>query len=304
MTSQENGNPHQTLLEFTRAWARKDLDALMQLVTEDCVYSASVGPEPGSTWRGHENVREGFRRMLAQDAGARLIPGDVHIVGDLGCAEWSYQEDLADGTIRETRGCDLLTFRGNKISIKNAFRKVSVAAGDSDQLHAAARTVATGAPETALATYQPRHYEQLGIWEEGPFRLKAYAIRHDGVSAGSVAASRELIAAARAHSAKRLIAAAGGGHHHGLGFVVLHAGLVAHWLLVDWWAHGDICCHLLSRSEHQSPLDFRPESRPLLGCVWELPILSFERDAWVKTMLRENPDSDAYLANRFPEGVR
>jgi hypothetical protein len=40
---------------------------------------------------------------------------------------------------------------------------------------------------------------------------------------------------------------------------------------------------------------------PLIACVWELPILAFERDAWVETVLSDakRPDVPAYLERRL-----
>ena len=52
------------LQSFGAAWDAKDLDKLMSFVTEDCVYSASIGPEPGQTFRGRDAVRAGFAAML------------------------------------------------------------------------------------------------------------------------------------------------------------------------------------------------------------------------------------------------
>ena len=56
---------------FARAWSQHDIDTLMSLVTDDCVYSASVGPDPGETFVGREAVRNGFLRLLAYDADGR-----------------------------------------------------------------------------------------------------------------------------------------------------------------------------------------------------------------------------------------
>ncbi|GII57879.1 hypothetical protein Pth03_62680 [Planotetraspora thailandica] len=42
----------------------------------------------------------------------------------------------------------------------------------------------------------------------------------------------------------------------------------------------------------------------LIGCVWELPPLLHERDAWVRHMLApDEPGLDAYLADSLPEGT-
>ncbi len=43
---------------------------------------------------------------------------------------------------------------------------------------------------------------------------------------------------------------------------------------------------------------------PWIGCVWELPPILHERDAWVRHMLAPDaPDLDAYLADSLPEGT-
>ena len=113
----------QTLRDFAAAWDARDVDRLMQHMTEDCVYLASVGPEPGRTYVGAAAVREGFREMLAYDAAGESRGGQTFIVGHLGVAEWSYLKLGSYGAIVEVRGCDILEFRGAKIARKDAFRK-------------------------------------------------------------------------------------------------------------------------------------------------------------------------------------
>ncbi|WP_329125408.1 hypothetical protein [Streptomyces sp. NBC_01465] len=44
--------------------------------------------------------------------------------------------------------------------------------------------------------------------------------------------------------------------------------------------------------------------RSWIGCVWELPPIVHERDAWVRHMMvPERPDLDAYLADSLPDGT-
>jgi ketosteroid isomerase-like protein len=104
---------------FADAWGRGDVDELMTYMTEDCVYSASVGPEPGWTFRGTEEVRRGFTELLAHDSAGESRAGRAWVAGDVGAAEWSYV--FPDG--REVKGCDLFQFRGDKIVVKDAYRK-------------------------------------------------------------------------------------------------------------------------------------------------------------------------------------
>jgi ketosteroid isomerase-like protein len=108
---------------FAAAWDTADLDRLMDLMAEECIYQASVGPEPGRTHAGRPAVRTGFEEMLAHDAGAESRGGRIFVAGDLGVMEWSYIQRAADGRMTEVRGCDILEFVGCKIARKDAFRK-------------------------------------------------------------------------------------------------------------------------------------------------------------------------------------
>jgi ketosteroid isomerase-like protein len=110
---------------FSTAWSLGDIDTLMTFVTEDCVYGASVGPEPGETFVGAAAVREGFERMLRHDAAGTAHGGRIVVAGTVAWVEWAYV--FADDAGRETmvRGCDLFEFRGDKISRKDAFRKTA-----------------------------------------------------------------------------------------------------------------------------------------------------------------------------------
>ncbi|MCS5715571.1 nuclear transport factor 2 family protein [Herbiconiux sp. CPCC 205716] len=115
----------EVLAAFSDAWARHDLEALMSHVTDDCVYSASVGPEPGRTWSGKDAVREGFALMLAHDVGQERHEDEGPIIlGTRGAGTWSFTGPGPDGVVVETRGCDIFQFRAGKIARKDAFRKV------------------------------------------------------------------------------------------------------------------------------------------------------------------------------------
>ncbi|QHC68361.1 nuclear transport factor 2 family protein [Rathayibacter sp. VKM Ac-2759] len=122
----------EVLAAFSDAWTRHDLEALMSHVTDDCVYGASVGPEPGRTWSGREQVREGFALMLAHDKGQERHEEEEPIIaGSRGAATWSFTGPGPDGEVQTTRGCDIYEFRGGKIARKDAFRKV-YQAGDHE----------------------------------------------------------------------------------------------------------------------------------------------------------------------------
>ena len=110
------------LKQFGEAWDDADVDKFMSMITDDCVYCASVGPEPGTTYAGKAAVREGFFARLAFDSGGVSRAGRVFIRGNLGISEWSCLFRGLD-TDFEIRGCDIFEFRGGRISRKDAFSK-------------------------------------------------------------------------------------------------------------------------------------------------------------------------------------
>jgi hypothetical protein len=112
------------LSEFGAAWRAKDVDRLMSFMTEDCEFRASVGAEPGTVFRGPAEVRRGFELMLAYDRGAKAHGGLAFIAGDRGASQWSYSHVAADGTVVHVHGCDLYEFVGDRIRVKDAYRKL------------------------------------------------------------------------------------------------------------------------------------------------------------------------------------
>ncbi|MFI8164862.1 hypothetical protein ACIPM2_21400 [Streptomyces sp. NPDC086081] len=54
----------------------------------------------------------------------------------------------------------------------------------------------------------------------------------------------------------------------------------------------------------RDPTHFVPSARPWIGCVWELPPIQHERDAWVRHLLTPDvPDLTAYLSDSLPAGT-
>lgn len=75
--------PHDCLRRFAAAWAERDVAGLLELMTDDAVYAASVGPEPGRTFRGRPELADGFQAMFDHDAGAVVEQGEPIVLGDV-----------------------------------------------------------------------------------------------------------------------------------------------------------------------------------------------------------------------------
>jgi ketosteroid isomerase-like protein len=124
MLSNEDGSILAMLAAFADAWNRHDIDAIMALMTTDCVFEASAGPDVcGTRYVGYQDVRTAFIEVWTTFPDAQWRDARHHLCGDLGLSEWTFCGTRADGTRIEVNGCDLLTFQGNKIAFKNSYRK-------------------------------------------------------------------------------------------------------------------------------------------------------------------------------------
>ena len=111
---------------FMDAWERADAGAVMQLMSENCVYCASIGPEPGMTYRGHDDVTRGVGEMLAFEAGGESRQGRVWFADDRAFAEWDYDDIGEDGKVKVVRGMDVIQMANGKILSIDAYRKSTV----------------------------------------------------------------------------------------------------------------------------------------------------------------------------------
>jgi steroid delta-isomerase-like uncharacterized protein len=112
------------LERFADAWNRHDIDALMSLMTEDCVFEASAGAEIcGTRYTGREAVRAGFAEVWTTFPDAHWGNARHFVVGDRGVSEWTFTGTRVDGTRVEVHGCDVFTFHDGKIALKDSYRK-------------------------------------------------------------------------------------------------------------------------------------------------------------------------------------
>ena len=104
---------------------RHDLDAIMGLFADDCVFESPRGPEPwGRRFEGKREVAEG---LGARFSGIPDVSYEGHsdfVSGERGVSEWTLRGTTVDGQRLEVRGCDIWTFRGDQVLVKNSFWKI------------------------------------------------------------------------------------------------------------------------------------------------------------------------------------
>lgn len=107
---------------FNRAWNDRDIDGLMDLLTDDCVFeNTSPGPD-GERFVGKTAIR-GVWTAVLQTPGMRFDTEEMVVCGDRVTARWRYGWTNTDGTAGHVRGIDLFTVRDGKVAEKLSYVK-------------------------------------------------------------------------------------------------------------------------------------------------------------------------------------
>lgn len=124
MSNAKSGVTVEMLQAFADTWNRHDVAALMSFMSEDCIFDASAGPDVwGTRYEGREAVAAGYAEVFAAFPDAHWGGARHFVCGDRGVSEWTFTGTRTDGARVEVHGTDLFTFLGDKIAIKNSYRK-------------------------------------------------------------------------------------------------------------------------------------------------------------------------------------
>ncbi len=84
--------------------------------------------------------------------------------------------------------------------------------------------------------------------------------------------------------------------------LIIHEGREGVFTLLNWWIDENMLQNHVYFSTYDKPEHFEYFSdRGIMCCVWELAVMWFERNAWIKHVLSKNskPDFTAYLNETF-----
>ena len=113
----------QALAEFSSAFGRGDVDAIMSLMTDDCVFE-STGPAPdGLRVVGAEAVRGVWVDLFGGTRDALFAEEESFVAGDRAVLRWLFTWTNDDGSEGHVRGVDVLRFRDGKVAEKLSYVK-------------------------------------------------------------------------------------------------------------------------------------------------------------------------------------
>lgn len=112
------------LADFQAAWNAHDVERIVSFFTPDGAYLASVGPDDdGTAFRGIDEVRRGVTAFLSMYPDAHYSDVRTILVGDRAVVQWTFSGTPAGGPPITYRGVDLFEFVGDRVRLKDAFRK-------------------------------------------------------------------------------------------------------------------------------------------------------------------------------------
>ncbi len=112
-----------TINRFNDAFNRHDVDAIMALMTDDCVFENTNPAPDGARYEGQAAVRAIWQDFFESSAQARFTWEEIVACGDRGVARWRYDWIDASGATGHVRGVDLFRVRDGKVAEKLSYVK-------------------------------------------------------------------------------------------------------------------------------------------------------------------------------------
>jgi ketosteroid isomerase-like protein len=122
MTDDATSTTIATIERFNDAFNRHDVDAVMALMTDDCVFE-STSPPAGERHEGAAAVRQAWEAFFAASPTARFDGEETIVTGDRCVQRWVYTWTQDDGTSAHVRGVDVMRVREGKVAEKLSYVK-------------------------------------------------------------------------------------------------------------------------------------------------------------------------------------
>lgn len=117
------GRNHATLARFSAAFGASDVDAVMALMTEDCVFESTSPAPDGQRHEGAAAVRGVWQELFDATTDPTFEEEEAFVRGDRAVVRWRYGWTGPDGTPGHVRGVDVITFRDGLVCEKLSYVK-------------------------------------------------------------------------------------------------------------------------------------------------------------------------------------
>lgn len=111
------------VLAFNDALNARDVDDMMRLMSEDCVFENTAPPPDGARYEGQAAARAFWEQFFASARETHIEIEEIFSVGDRCVMRWVYHWTDAAGAAEHIRGIDLYTLRDGLIAEKLSYVK-------------------------------------------------------------------------------------------------------------------------------------------------------------------------------------
>jgi ketosteroid isomerase-like protein len=106
---------------FNAAFDRRDVDAVMAAMTDDCLFENTWPSPDGERYEGAPAVRAFWERFFAASPAARFEEEARFAAGDHCVVRWVYRWAPDDGAPGHVRGVDLFCIRDGRVQEKRSY---------------------------------------------------------------------------------------------------------------------------------------------------------------------------------------
>jgi len=121
--SQPTSRESVLLDRFNGAFNRHDIDAIMSMMTEDCIFDNTFPPLDGTRYEGQTEVRRAWEELFRSSPNAHFEVEEIFVNGERAVQLWTYRWVDAQGVAGHVRGVDVFRFRDGKIAEKLSYVK-------------------------------------------------------------------------------------------------------------------------------------------------------------------------------------
>uniref|UniRef100_A0A7C1FM36 Nuclear transport factor 2 family protein n=1 Tax=Caldilinea aerophila TaxID=133453 RepID=A0A7C1FM36_9CHLR len=111
------------VLAFNNALNRHDVEGMMRLMSEDCIFENTCPPPDGTVYSGKEEVTQFWQTFFQQSPLAHIEIEEIFSAGTRCIMRWRYTWVDAAGQEGHVRGVDLYRIKGALICEKLSYVK-------------------------------------------------------------------------------------------------------------------------------------------------------------------------------------
>jgi ketosteroid isomerase-like protein len=118
-----SGGTLAVIQRFHDAFNQHDVQAIMDLMTDDCVFENTYPPPDGERFEGQAAVRAFWQRLFSESPQAYFEVEDIFANAERGVIRWRYRWLNDDGTPGHIRGVDIFRVSDGKVAEKLSYVK-------------------------------------------------------------------------------------------------------------------------------------------------------------------------------------